>query len=408
MESVHAVVIGAGQAGLATSHELAARGIEHVVLDAGRIGETWRTRRWRSFRVVSPNWINALPGFAYAGDDPDGFAPTAELVAFLEAYAASFRAPLRLGVRVEAIERDGDGDEYVLRTSSGLLGAREVVVATGAFGAARVPALASNLPASVTSIHTDDYWAPEDLPPGNVLVVGAGQSGLQLAYELLAAGRGVTVSVGRHGWVPRRLWGRDQNWWRLENGDFRTVVADPDRPVIDYPFTPLSRWGVDDFNVRTVWEAGGRLVGHVAAIDGPNLSLAPDLAELLEAGDAFATAFVARIRAFARNRGEDVPEHEMRSAWRPGEIPAAPANLDLEAEGISTVIWSTGYRQDFSWIRVPGALAENGAPFQRQGVSPVRGLHFVGMHRLWEGAAGTILGCGWAATNVAEVIAARP
>ena len=153
--------------------------------------------------------------------------------------------------------------------------------------------------------------------------------------------------------------------------------------------------------------AGGRLAGHVVGLDGTRILFARDLEALLRAGDHEARTFVARVRDFARARGEDVPEPELESHWRDGEIPEAPETLDLASAGIHTVIWSTGYRQDFSWIRVPGALAANGAPYQRQGVSPVPGIYFVGLHRMWEAGSGTLLGCGWAATNVAEHVATR-
>jgi putative flavoprotein involved in K+ transport len=240
-----------------------------------------------------------------------------------------------------------------------------------------------------------------------VLVVGSGQSGLQIAYELANAGRDVTVAIGKHGWVPRRVYGRDQMRWRWGNRDYHEIVADPDRPKADYPFTFLARWGASDFNVRTVWQAGARLAGHVVAVDGTRIVFARDLEALLRAGDHVAHAFVSRIRDIARARGENVPEPELESHWRDGEIPEAPDALDLASAGIRTVIWSTGYRQDFSWIKVPGVLAANGAPYQRQGVSPVPGIYFVGLHRMWEAGSGTLLGCGWAATNVAEHVAAR-
>jgi putative flavoprotein involved in K+ transport len=239
-----------------------------------------------------------------------------------------------------------------------------------------------------------------------VLVVGAGQSGLQIADELARAGRSVTVAVGRHGWVPRRVYGRDQMRWRWDNGDYRSVVADADHPKADYPFTFLARWGVEDFNVRTTWRNGVRLAGHLVSADGTRVTFAPDLEALLRSGDDVAWQFVRRIRDFARSRGEHVPEPELESHWREEELQRliAPGSIDLAAEGIRNVIWSTGYRQDFSWIRVPGVLAENGAPYQRQGVCRVPGMHFVGLHRMWEAGSGTLLGCGWAATNVAEQI----
>ena len=405
MERIAAVVIGAGQAGLSASHELTERGIDHAVLERGEIGDTWRTRRWRSFRIVSPNSLNLLPGYEYDGPEPDAFADTAGLLAYLEGYATSFKAPIRTRAVVRAV-RANDRGGHLVHAADETLHADHVVIATGAFGSANVPALAAKLAPTIHSLHTDDYWAPDDLPAGGVLVVGAGQSGLQIADELARAGRAVIVAVGTHGWVPRRVYGRDQMHWRMDNGDYRSLVGVPERPKADYPFTFLARWGADDFNVRTVWRSGVRLCGHLTGVDGTRVTFAPDLVPLLRSGDGVAREFIRRIRDFARGRGDDVPEPELESHWRDAELERlnAPAALDLAAEGIRTVIWSTGYRQDFSWIRVPGVLAENGAPYQRQGVSPVPGIHFVGLHRMWEAGTGTLLGCGWAATNVAEHI----
>ena len=406
MERIAAVVIGAGQAGLSASHELAERGVEHVVLERGVLGDTWRTRRWRSFHIVSPNSLNLLPGYEYDGPEPDAFLDTAGILAYLEGYAASFGAPIRTASPVSGV-RPAEGGGYVVQTPDAVLHTDHVIVATGAFGAAHTPALAARLPAAITSLHTDDYWEPEDLPPGGVLVVGSGQSGLQIAYELANAGREVTVAIGKHGWVPRRVYGRDQMQWRWDNRDYHSVVADPENPKADYPFTFLARWGASDFNVRSVRRAGARLAGHAVAVDGTRVTFAGDLEPLLRSGDAVAREFVLRIRDFARGRGEHVPEPELESHWRDDEIPDAPESIDLVASGIRTVIWSTGYRQDFSWIEVPGVLAANGAPYQRQGVSPVTGIYFVGLHRMWEAGSGTLLGCGWAATNVAEHVARR-
>jgi len=404
VERVEVVVIGAGQAGLSASHELTERGIEHVVLERGELGHTWRTRRWRSFRIVSPNSLNLLPGGEYDGPEPDAFLDTAGLLAYLEGYAASFQAPIRRAdvSDVHPAERSG----YIVRTDVGEWHADHVIVATGAFGDASVPAMAAKLAPGIHSLHTDDYWAPEDLPAGGVLVVGAGQSGLQIADELARAGRAVTVAVGRHGWVPRRVYGRDQMRWRWDNGDYRSVVANPEKPALDYPFTFLARWGSDDFNVRTAWRSGVRLAGHLTAVDGTRATFAHDLEPLLRSGDNVARQFIHRVRDFARGRGEQVAEPELESHWREDELAsvAAPESIDLAAEGIGTVLWSTGYRHDFSWIRVPDVFAESGAPYQRQGVSRVPGMHFVGLHRMWEAGSGTLLGCGWAATNVAECI----
>jgi putative flavoprotein involved in K+ transport len=406
VERIAAVVIGAGQAGLSVSHELTGCGVEHVVLERGRLGDTWRTRRWRSFRIVSPNSLNLLPGYEYDGAAPDEFLDTDGLLAYLEGYADSFAAPIRTETQVRDVRRAEDHG-YIVRTGGGELRTDHVVVATGAFGHAHLPPLAATLAPSIHALHTDDYWAPEDLPPGGVLVVGSGQSGLQIADELARAGRSVTIAIGRHGWVPRRVFGRDQMHWRWDNGDYRSVVADPRHPKADYPFTFLARWGTEDFNVRTVWNSGVRLTGRVVGIDGTRVTLAPDLPPTLRQGDQVAREFVARIHTFARGRGDDVAEPAIESHWRDAELEALkpPESIDIAAEGIRTVLWSTGYRQDFSWIQLPGVLAANGAPFQRQGISPVPGIYFAGLHRMWHAGDGTLLGCGWAATYVADHIA---
>jgi putative flavoprotein involved in K+ transport len=196
-------------------------------------------------------------------------------------------------------------------------------------------------------------------------------------------------------------------YWRLENGDFQSVVAGPGTTTAVYPPSALSRWGSDDFNVRTVHLDGVRLVGHLSAIEGSTAHIAPDLHELLAAGDDSARTFVGRVRDFARTRGEDVPEPELDNRWRDGEMPAQEATLDLDRAGIGTVIWATGYQPDVDWIRVDGALAADGAPVQTRGVSPVDGLYFVGIHRMHEAAAGTVLGCGWVAEYVADRIVER-
>ena len=194
-------VIGGGQAGLATSWRLSSRGAEHVILDADRIGSTWLTRRWDSFRLVSPDHLNELPGGEPVSDDPDGFPPAADFVAYLERYAASFRAPVEGGVRVERI---APGTAFRLETTAGPIDARAVVVATGAFGGPIVPAIARSLPPRLTQLTTDEYRSPAALPPGGVLVVGSGQSGCQIADELARAGRQTWLAVGGWGWVPRR------------------------------------------------------------------------------------------------------------------------------------------------------------------------------------------------------------
>src|SRR5262249_4999606 len=214
-EHIDVVVIGAGQAGLATSRELTRAGVEHVVLERDRIGETWR-RRSDTFCLVTRNWSVQLPGGAYDGDDPDGFMLRDEIVAYLERYAAASRAPLRTGVEVSSLSPSPDG--FTLETTAGEIRARAVVAATGAYQRPHRPAAAARLPASVPQLDADDYRNPRELPPGRVLVIGSGQTGCQIAEELIEAGRDVLLSCGRAPWLPRRIGGRDFAWWWAETG----------------------------------------------------------------------------------------------------------------------------------------------------------------------------------------------
>jgi putative flavoprotein involved in K+ transport len=406
MRLVDVVVIGAGQAGLSTSWRLTACGMDHVVLDADGIGSTWLMRRWDSFRLVSPNHLNELPGAGAVGADPDAFPTSSEFVAYLERYAASFHAPVEKSVRVERVVA-APGGRFQVDTSAGPLLARAVVVATGAFGHPVLPMLAGAMPAHLTQLTTDEYRSPAALPPGGVLVVGSGQSGCQIADELARVGRPTWLAVGRWGWVPRRPWGYDQMDWRRDMGDFERVVGDTDPPDWRYPFTPMARWGTDDFHLGTLHGSGTRLVGRVRGVDGERLVLSTDVNERIAQADAYATEFVARVHAFGAARGLDLGARPpVVSCWTDRDAVAPVPTLDLEEAGISCVVWSTGYSQDFSWLAVPGALAATGAPYQRQGLSTrVPGLAFVGLHRMWSGGSGTVLGVGADAIHVADGIA---
>jgi putative flavoprotein involved in K+ transport len=402
--SVDVAIIGAGQAGIATSFRLTQRGIDHVVLDAGEVGQTWRTRRWRSFRLVSPNRLNLLPGAEYDGPEPDEFLTTADYLDYLAAYAASFSAPVRSGHHVRALRVREDG-RFGLEDHSGTLIARSVVVATGAFGEPWIPPLSAEVPAHIKQLHTDQYWSPESLPDGGVLIVGAGQAGCQIADELALAGRDTLLAVGRFGWVPRRLWGRDQMLWRDDLGDFARVVNDPTAPELTYPFTPMARWGTTDFHVRTLVDDGVSPLGHLRGFDGQTAIFEDDLHRMLTKADEYATKFAGRVFEFARSRGYDIdPEAPVMACWADRPMPTPPLRLDLDAQGIKSIIWASGYRHDFGWIEA-ATFAANGAPFVDHGMSRVPGLGFMGLHRMHAAASGTILGVNPDSDHVAARIA---
>src|SRR4029077_1165467 len=269
--------VGAGQAGLSLSHELAAAGVDHVVLERGRVGETWRGR-WDSFCLVIPNWTVQLPGGRYRGDDPDGFMPKSEIVSHLVAYADSFRAPVREGVTVTSLEA-GELGGFLLRTSAREVRAKDVVLASGGYQKAYRPASAAQLPASIHAIDAEDYTNPTALPPGKVLIVGSGQTGCQLAEENLEAGRDVFLACGRAPWVPRRLEGRDTIAWLNETPFFDVRLSDlpsPSYRLLSNPQMSGRRRG-HDLNYRTLQAQGIELLGRFIGVTDSRAHFARDL-----------------------------------------------------------------------------------------------------------------------------------
>src|SRR5713101_8424557 len=260
--AVDAVIVGAGQAGLSLSHELASAAVDHIVLERGQVGETWRGR-WDSFCLVIPNWTVQLPGGRYRGEDPDGFMPKNEIVSHLVAYAASFWAPVHEGVAVSSLEAGAHGG-FVLRTASGEIRAKDVVLASGGYQKAHRPVAAAQLPASVHAIDAEDYANPTALPPGKVLIVGSGQTGCQLAEEILEAGREVSLACGRAPWVPRRLEGRDTIAWLNETPFFDVKPADLPNPQSRLLANPQTsgRLGGHELHFRTLQAQGVHLTGH--------------------------------------------------------------------------------------------------------------------------------------------------
>ena len=370
------VVIGAGQAGLANSYTLAQRGLDHVVLERGRIGEAWRGR-WDSLCMVLPNWYNGLPGFPYQGADPDGFQTRDEWVADLARYAADFALPVREGVAVSAVAALPDG-RFSLRTSAGALVAENVVVATGSYQAPRVPAIAAELAHDIHQIHSGSYRNPEALPPGAVLVVGTGNSGSQIAEELHRAGRAVWLAVGYSGFPLRRYRGRDVFWWYVTANLAPVLLRDGINPAGFGNFTGHD--GGRALDLRRFARDGIRLLGRIRAIDSAAITLAPDLAASLADIDRRTDAFRRAVDAYIDVTGLDAPPDEPSpdAGLSGADAPDSPATLDLRAAGITSVVWATGYRWDLGWLRVP-VLDAAGAPRNVAGMSPCAGLYFAGM-----------------------------
>ncbi|MEU3984403.1 MSMEG_0569 family flavin-dependent oxidoreductase [Streptomyces sp. NPDC026672] len=371
-------VVGGGQAGLSVSHCLAERGVDHVVLEAHRVGHEWRRHRWDSFCLVTPNWQCRLPGFPYRGDAPDGFMVRDEIVRYLEEYVAHFRPPLVEGVSVTRLRRSVTG-VFELTTTAGEFTADQVVVATGPYHAPRIPRSAERLPAGVRQVHSRDYRSPDALPAGAVLVVGTGQSGCQIAEDLHLAGREVHLAVGSAPRVARRYRGRDCVAWLDEMGHYGRSVdefgdADAVRMRVNHYVT--GRDGGRDIDLRAFARDGMRLYGRLTGVAGAALEFADDLRANLDRADAVAEGIKDAIDAHIAARGVDAPEEARYvPVWEPRE---QPRSLDLDEAGVTTVVWATGFARDHRWIEAP-AFDGRGYPMHWRGVTGVPGLYFLGL-----------------------------
>jgi putative flavoprotein involved in K+ transport len=394
-------VIGAGQAGLAVSHELAGLGVEHVIVERARVGQAWRGW-WDSFCLVTPNWTMSLPGCAYAGDDPEGFVPRDEVVGYLERYASSFGAPVQEGVEVESLER-GAGGGLLLRTSAGELRAERVVVCTGAYQRAYRPPAATAFPPGVLVIDAAGYRNPVALAPGKVLVIGSGQAGCQIAEELCEAGREVFLACGRAPWLPRRVDGCDIVTWLSRTTFFDTPLAALPSPAarLVANVQATGRGGGHDLHYRTLQAMGVQLVGRLAGVDGHLARFAGDLAESVAFGDA-------RYAAVQRLLAEQLAGQGWPAPVLPDPPPfRADPPLALDLRGVAAVIFTCGFRPDYRrWVRFP-AFDAAGFPLARDGRSTVvPGLWFCGVHFLRTRKSSLLFGVGEDATAVARSIAA--
>jgi len=395
------VVVGAGQAGLVASHELTARGVDHVVVEQTRVAERWRTARWDSLRFQFPNSVLGLPQMPYDGEDPDGFAHHREVVQWLERYASLVKAPIREQTRVTSLDHHGDG--WRLRTDEGDLDARAVVLATGPFQKPRVPAPAAGMPKDVLQLHAVDYRRPELLPDGAVLVVGSGASGAQIAEELLSDGRTTYVCVSRHRRVPRRLLGRDVFTWLVQIGLMDRTRSD----WVDGRMPPTvlvtGVGGGHDVDLRDLEKQGATLLGSLRAAADDEIHLADDAETILAAADTMYDETVRSISKHAAAQGLDVPVPEPSPPPRVREHPRA---LPLGDSGITSVIWATGYSFDYDWVHAP-CFDTAGEPVQQRGVGRVEGLYFLGLHWMHTFKSGTFLGIGDDATHVADHLVAH-
>jgi putative flavoprotein involved in K+ transport len=403
-QRIHTVIIGGGQAGLAMSRCLTDRGIEHVVLERGQIGERWRNQRWDSLRLLTPAWHTRLPGHSYEGPDPDAFLHKDQFVDLLTGYARSFDAPVLGGVTVRSVTARGTG--LAVRTDQGTWWADEVVVATGHCATPTVPEVSSHIPRSVEQVPTTGYRNPVHLRPGAVLVVGAGPSGQQIAAELADAGRRVVLAVGDHVRLPRQYRDRDLIWWGEATGQY-DHTTDEVRDLAAARRAPsLTLWGGGQLDLGVLRAKGVLLTGRMTgAIDGIATFDADGLRPTVSTAEVRMHRYLDRIDGFAnRVQLDDGGEAERPAAadWHRADV----STLDLVRSGVGAVVWATGFRPDFSFVRLP-VFGASGEPIHHRGVTPFPGLSFLGLRWQHRRKSSFIDGVGGDAEHLAEVIDGR-
>lgn len=400
---IDTIVVGGGQAGLATSWHLKQAGKEHLVLDRGQIGDTWR-RRWDSFCLVTPNWCCQLPGFPYDGDEPDGFMLRDQIVAYVERYAKSFEPPYCAGVEVRKVDHSNSSGRFSLDTSDGVLNTENVIICVGTHQHPNLPVWGSKLADDIVQLHTRDYRNPAQLPDGAVLVVGSGQSGCQVVQDLLTSGLEVHLCVGSAGRIPRRYRGRDILEWEDAAGFFEVSVDEhpKGRAIRFKPHPHLSgRDGGRTIDLRSLALDGVRLHGHLTDAEDYEVSFADELAENLDAIDKACLEPLAKIDEYIAKSGIDAPDSDLAQVdWQPTPEPAI---LNLRDAGISSVIYGTGFHFDFGWIDLP-IFDGRGYPVYERGVTKLPGFYFVGLHWMHTSGSGLFYQVGRDAKYVVDHI----
>ncbi len=415
MNHLDAVVIGGGQAGLGIGYYLRRADKTFVIFERGRVGETWRTQRWDSFKVNTPNWANRLPGDPYDGEDPDGFSHCDDLIDYFAQYVDKFDLPVTEGATVTAVDAHEDGFRITYEDAGGAVDtvtAANVVIASGIMRTPKIPSLRERFPESLLQIHASDYRSAADLPPGAVVVVGAGQSGCQISMDLIHAGRDVYLCTSRVARLRRRYRGRDVVGWGQDMGFWDVAVADLPDPAMEFAAQPqvsgVGRYG-SSLSLQSMARAGVQLMGRLSDVEHGVLKTDDSLAEHIAFADQRSAEFTKLIEDWISSNGVSAGAIEDD----PDDVSAGPevaesgiTELDLLEAGVGSVIWCTGFTADFDWIHA-GVTDENGRPVHTRGISRVPGIYFIGFPWLHSRKSGIIYGIDEDARFIAESIAIR-
>lgn len=406
IEKFDTLVIGGGQAGLAMSEHLGTHNIPHLILERDRIAERWRTARWDSLVANGPAWHDRFPSKKISNLDPDAFASKDEMVKYFEEFANQINAPIRCGVEVLQVNQKSDGSCFVIETSQGGMEALNVVVATGPFQTPVIPPVIPEID-GIQQLHSNEYQNPTQLPDGNILVVGAGSSGAQIADELLTSGRQVFLSVGPHDRPPRSYRGHDFVWWLGVLGKWEAKTPEKGREHVTISVSGANGGHTVDF--RRLAARGMNLVGMTEMYRDGVLSFAPDLGHNIENGDSNYLSVLDEADAYISKEGLDFPEEPEARNIDP--IPACVSepilNLDLNDAGITSIIWATGYKQEFDWLKI-GVFDQTGKPKHHRGVTDTPGLYFLGLPWLSMRGSSFIWGVWKDAQYLAEQVSNRP
>jgi putative flavoprotein involved in K+ transport len=408
MKSHYSVaIVGGGQAGLSMSYCLKERNIDHIIFEKNQVGHSWRSKRWDSFCLVTPNWQCRLPGYHYAGDDPHGFMQKDEIVRYIEAYAASFDPPVVEGVEVSRVCQNQAQDGFELTTAIGSYTADQVVIAVGGYHLPKLPRLAERLPEQIVQLHACEYKNPQSLPDRGVLVVGTGQSGCQIAEDLHLVGKAVHLCVGSAPRSPRRYRGKDVVDWLDRMGYYDLSIDEhPQKEKVRAKANHYvtGRDGGREIDLRQFALEGMQLYGRLQNVRGTTLEFSDDLKQHLDQADAVAESIKKSIDAFIEKNQIQAPtELPYQPVWQPE---AAVLTLDYVEADIGAVIWCTGYQSDFRWVEVP-VFDGKGYPGHERGVTGVRGLYFLGLPWLYTWGSGRFSGIAQDAAYLADYIVAR-
>lgn len=407
------IVVGAGQAGLGTSYFLQKNGLKHTVFEQGRIGESWLSMRWDSFKLNTLNFMNVLPDLPYEGIEPDGFWGVNELTDYFQKYVDHFQLPVQTSTTVLSVKRAEGDEHFIIKIKSNgqveSVLSRSVVVASGILQTPKFPQINTKVPHSVTSIHSADFRNAEALAPGAVVIVGCGQTGCQIAEDLLSGGRKVYLCTSKVGRVPRRYRGKDiLEWWidsKFVDATFESLEDKSVASVVQPQVSGLGRYG-HTVSLQYLASKGAVILGRLLDIEGNILTLSDDAAENVHFADNFSQMIKDQVDTYLLHAGIVPPSLEDD----PADIPDPQAScashmlsLNLQEEDISTIIWATGFKGNFSWLNLP-VLDTDGKPIHQRGISPVQGLYFIGFPWLNSRKSGIIYGIEEDARYIANAI----